>query len=464
MSAIVAIVGRPNVGKSALFNRMIRAGSGASSAAITEKTPGVTRDRNYGKTEWEGKGFSVIDTGGFYAEGLPHEHEEIADQVKEQALYAIEDADLLIHLLDGKEGLMPADEELVSILRKSGKNILWVVNKIDTMIKESKALEFYSIGADEIIPVSAMTGLGFDDFMDKVIENLPQGRLTEGMSRELEALPRIAVVGRPNVGKSTLINSLLGKRRLIVSPVPGTTRDAVDSVCAWHGEKYLFVDTAGMRKKVRGYSSRAPRNLAAGSGSPQDSIESFSIVGAMKSIERADVVIMVLDATQDIGEQDQRIAGMVEEQGKAGIFLINKWDLVKDPDEAYKKITEELSRKMWFMEYAPHLTASGLEKKRIAKIFPMVNEVLAERKHRISTGILNRFLGKLLEKRPFPKYRGREVKFLYMTQFGVEPPSFSIFVNYPQAVNEQHLRYLEKMMREKYSFKGTPIRIYVKSR
>lgn len=464
MNAIVAIVGRPNVGKSALFNLMIRVGSGEPSTAITEKTPGVTRDRNYGKTEWEGKGFSVIDTGGFYAEGLPHEHEEIADQVKEQALYAIEDADLLIHLLDGKDGLTPSDEELASILRKSGKKILWVVNKIDTMSKESKVPEFYGIGADEIIAVSAMTGLGFDDFMDKVIENLPLERLTEGISQELEGLPKISVVGRPNVGKSTLINSLLGKKRLIVSPVPGTTRDSVDSVCSWHGKKYLFNDTAGMRKKVRGYSSRSPRNLAAGSGSPMEIIESFSIIEAMKSIERADVVVMVLDVTQDIGEQDQRIAGMVEEQGKGAIFLLNKWDMVKDPDEHYKRITEELERKMWFINYAPHLTASGLEKKRIAKLFPLINEVIAERKKRISTGILNRFLGKLLEQRPFPKHRGRDVKFFYMTQFGVEPPSFSIFVNYPQAVKEQHLRYLEKMMREKFSFKGTPIRIYVKSR
>ena len=249
MSALIAIVGRPNVGKSALFNRLVKLGRIPSqSTAITESTPGVTRDRNYGRTEWEGKLITIVDTGGFYAEGIPHETSEIASQIKEQALLAVNEADVIIHLLDGKEGLNPADLEFAGILRKSGKKILWVVNKIDSMVKETRALEFYSIGAEKILPVSAITGLGIDDLMDAVIACLPAGCDTESSALEETSIPRIAVVGRPNAGKSTFINSLLGKTRHIVSSVPGTTRDPVDSVCTHYRKKYIFIDTAGIRK------------------------------------------------------------------------------------------------------------------------------------------------------------------------------------------------------------------------
>ncbi|MFO0752402.1 MAG: ribosome biogenesis GTPase Der [Thermodesulfovibrionales bacterium] len=463
MSALVAIIGRPNVGKSSLFNRMIRAGSReASATAITEKTPGVTRDRNYGKTEWEGKGFSVVDTGGFYAEGLPHEDQKIADQVREQALYAIEDADLLLHLLDGKEGLTPADAELASVLRKSGKKVLWVVNKIDAPAKESRALEFYRIGTEEILPVSAITGFGFEELMDRVVSLLPPERLAGETSLE-EMLPKVAVVGRPNVGKSTFINALLGKRRLIVSPVPGTTRDAVDSVCTWYGKKYLFIDTAGIRKKVRS-PARARRGLPGAAGADTPSIEGFSVLKALRSIERADVVLIVLDVTQGIVEQDQRIAGLAAEYGKSALFLLNKWDLVAQPELSYKMLTQELRNRIWFMDHVPLLTTSGLEKKRITKIFPLIDELIAERNKRVSTGELNRFLAKAVAPHPFPRYRGKELKFFYMTQVEVAPPAFTLVVNYPAAVKESHLRFIEKALREKYSFKGAPLRIYVKPR
>ncbi len=448
MSAIVAIVGRPNVGKSALFNRMLKHGGNAlRSAAITESTPGVTRDRNYGETEWEGRRLMVIDTGGFYAEGIPGESDEIARQVKEQALFAIEEADLIIQLLDGKEDLTPSDLELANILRGSGKKILWVVNKIDSLSKEGRLAEFYRIGADEIFPVSAITGYDFDELMDKIISSLPSESFTEGSRRDSDSMPKIAVVGKPNAGKSTLINSLLGKKRLIVSPVPGTTRDAIDSICAYYGKKYLFIDTAGIRKKA-----------------PEYSIEGFSVIRAVKSIERADVVLIVLDISQGIAEQDQRIAGIVEEYGKGAIFLLNKWDLVEAPDAAYKIITRELKNKIWFMDYAPHITISGMEKKRTTKIFPLIDEIISERKKRITTGSLNKFLSKTRPLLPFPRYKGKEVKVFYMTQVNVEPPAFTIFANYPSAIKEQHLRNLEKALREEYSFTGTPIRIYVKSR
>jgi GTP-binding protein len=448
MSYIVAIIGRPNVGKSSLFNRMIRKTAASKSSAIIESTPGVTRDRNYSKTEWEGKRFIVVDTGGFYAEEIPGEEREIVGQVKEQAMLAIEESDLIIHLLDGKEGYNPLDKELANILRKSGKKVLWVINKIDTPSKENRIPEFYAIGTDEIIPVSAVTGYGFNDFMDKIASTIPASTEMEAETEDkTEEIPKIAVVGRPNAGKSTLINSLLGKKRLIVSSVPGTTRDAVDSICGYYGRKYLLIDTAGIKKK-----------------SKLDSIERFSIIKALKSIERADVVIIVIDISAGITEQDQKIAGAVEEYGKGAIFLINKWDLVKEPEKEYRKIERTIKNKMWFMDYAPFITASGLERKRITKIFPLIDEIIAERKKRIPTAELNKFLSAFASTRPFPLHKGKELKLQYITQVDIKPPAFRLFVNRPLAVKDQHIRHLEKKLREEYSFKGTPIRIYVKAR
>lgn len=447
MKPIIAIVGRTNVGKSTLFNRMVKMGIDRSkSTAITESIPGVTRDRNYAETEWDNKKFIVIDTGGFYAEETPYDDKEILRQVREQAMLAIEEADLIIHLLDAKEGLNPSDIELTDILRKSGKKILWAANKIDTPSKEDRLLEFYKIGAEEIIPVSAVTGYGFDELMDKAITLLPKE--TESYEEEL---PKVAVVGRPNVGKSTLINSLLGKKRLIVSPIPGTTRDSIDSICSYYGKKYLFIDTAGIRRKGKIYSQKID-------------IEKFSVVRAIKSIERADVVIIVLDASEGIVEQDKKIAGIVEEYGKGAIFLLNKWDIIKEPETHYKQIIQELRNKIWFMDYAPCITTSGIEKKRITKIFPLIDKIIAEREKRIPTADLNKFLLKIMALKPFPPYKGKELKFFYTTQVGIKPPAFTIFVNYPSGVKANHIRHIEKALRQEYSFKGTPIRIYVKSR
>ena len=448
MSAIVAIVGKPNVGKSALFNRLLKIGGIPSqSTTITESTPGVTRDRNYGQTEWEGRRLTIVDTGGFFGAGIPHETDEIALQVKEQALFAVNEADVIIHLLDGKAGLHPADLELAGILRKSGKKIVRAVNKLDSILKQDRSLEFYHIGAQKIFPVSAITGLGLDDLMDAVVAALPQDTGNERSSDETNSLPKIAVVGRPNVGKSTLINSLLGKRRLIVSPVPGTTRDPVDSICTYYGRKYIFIDTAGIRKKQREYS-----------------LESFSIIRAIKSIERADIALIVLDASEGITEQDQTIAGIVDEYGKGALFLLNKWDMVKDPEDAYKKIMSRLNGKMWFMHYAPSITVSGLEKTRITKIFSLIDEIIAERKKRISTAELNRFAAKLITSTPLPRYKGKEGKLQYITQAGIEPPVFVIFANYPSTLKMQQLKFIDKALRSEYSFKGTPIRISVKPR
>ncbi len=445
MSSIVAIIGRPNVGKSSLFNRMLKKEKERGPVAITEETPGVTRDRNYGFAEWEGRSFTVIDTGGFYPEGLPHEAKEIAGQVREQALFAIEEADLIIHLLDGKEGLIPSDREMADMLRASGKKVFWVVNKIDVPAREINVIDFYSIGAENIYPVSAVSGLGYEEFMDVMVSELPPS--DDSASSSYQDLPKVAVIGKPNVGKSTLINALLGKNRLIVSPVPGTTRDSIDSVCSYYGERFLFIDTAGIRKKTREYS-----------------VEGMSVMKTMRSMEKADVVIIVIDASQGIGEQEQKIAGMAEELGKGVLLFFNKWDLIADAETEYKKLGAEIKRKLWFMEYVPWLTASGIKKTRITNIFPVIDEIIAERRKKIKTHELNNLLIKTLERKPFPLYKGKELKFYYMAQTGIEPPTFRIFVNFPAGVKPQHVSYIEKALRACYSFKGTPIRIFVKGR
>jgi GTP-binding protein len=426
---VVVIIGRPNVGKSTLFNRIV-----GSRAAIVEDIPGVTRDRNYMDAEWEGNTFVVVDTGGFY----PQPEDDIFGQIKEQALFAVDEADLIIHLLDGKEGMNPYDKELSALLRASGKKVLWAVNKIDAPTKETRLYEFYDLGVDELIPVSATTGYNFDELMHKVISLLPPA------PKETTDYPKIAVIGRPNVGKSTLINALIGKKRLLVSPIPGTTRDSIDSICTYYGKKYLLIDTAGIRRKAKaGYS-----------------LERFAMLRAMRSIERCDVSLLLIDASEGVVAEDQKIAGMAHRYEKGIIFLINKWDLVQEPDKAYKQLLADIKRKLWFLDHAPVLTTSGLKKKRITKLFPLIDEVIKERRKRISTAELNRFLKDIT----LPTYKGKTVKLYYMTQVGTEPPAFSIFTNLPEGIKDAHIRYIETRLREKYSFKGTPIKIYIRQK
>jgi GTP-binding protein len=343
-------------------------------------------------------------------------------------------------LLDGKDGMTPADMELARLLRTSGKKVLWTVNKIDGSTREDRVYDFYSIGAETLWPISAKTGYGFDDFMDHIIAQFPLDR------EEDTTYTKIAVVGRPNVGKSTLINTLLSKKRMIVSPVPGTTRDSVDSICTYYKTKYVLIDTAGLRKRDKvGYS-----------------IERFSLVRAIKSIERCDVALIVIDAPSGIVEQDQKIAGIVKDYGKGALFLFNKWDLIDNPEETYKTLGRMLTERMWFMQYAPVLTISALEKKRVTKTFPIIDTIMQERKKRIPTADLNKFFREAVSGISLPLYKGKAVKLSYITQVKTEPPAFVIFANHSDALKDSHIRYIEKNLRNKFGFVGTPLRIYIK--
>jgi GTP-binding protein len=433
---IVAIIGRPNVGKSTLFNRIIGSFRRRQEGAIVEKIEGVTRDRNYADAEWEGRAFIVVDTGGFY----PGSKEEIFSEVKEQAMYAASEANLIIHLLDAKDGLTPADESIADMLRASGKKTIWAVNKIDTPTRESLLYDFYRLEAEDIYPLSAATGYMFDEFMEKVVSYLP-----EAVPEPEVELPRVAVVGRPNVGKSTLVNQLLGKKRLVVSSVGGTTRDAIDAICTYYGRKYLFIDTAGIRRKARAYS-----------------LERFGMVRTLRSIERSDVALIVLDASEGILAEDQKIAGLVQEHGKGAVFLLNKWDLVKDPENALKRLRGELRRKIWFFEHAPFVTTSGLEKKRITKIFDLIDGVLAERKKTIPQDEIKVLLDEALPEIRIPRYQGRKIHIAGLKQVGKEPPVFALYVSEPAGLKDAYLKYFEKRLRDRYSFSGTPVKIVKK--
>jgi GTP-binding protein len=431
---IIAIVGRPNVGKSTLFNRITRTRS-----AIVEDVPGVTRDRIYQEAEWDEREFVVIDTGGLFS----GTEDDIHLQTKNQALFAIDDADLVVALFDGRDGLVDGDREIVRILRPISKRVIYAVNKIDAPSREDRLVDFYSLGVDELIPLSAATGYGFQEFMERVIERLPEKYVS---GKEEKRLPRIAIVGKPNVGKSTLVNSLLGKERMIVSPEPGTTRDSVDSICRYYRREYVIIDTAGLRRRSR---ITLP-------------VEQYMFLRAARSIERSDVALLLIDADEGVSDQDKKIAGLIERYGKGMVLLFNKWDLVEEPERRYEQLIKEISWKLFFLPYAPVLTTSGLSRKRITRIFPLVDQIIKERRKRITTSELNRFASELAIS--LQTYRGKKVKVYYMTQTGIEPPTFVLFVNFSSAFKPEQIRYVERMLRERYSFKGTPVRIHIRER
>jgi GTP-binding protein len=430
---VIAIVGRPNVGKSTLFNRIV-----GGKIAVVEDIPGLTRDRLYGEATWSDKSFLVVDTGGFQ----PAPDESITEEVKKQAITAIEEADFVLMLMDAKSGLTASDVELSDTLRNYGKKVFYAVNKIDGPRKEKELYEFYALGAD-IYPVSATTGYGFVELMETIASVMPEVKESESMQ-----YPRIAIVGRPNVGKSTFVNSLLGKERMIVSPIPGTTRDSIDSLCSYYRKKYLLVDTAGIRKK----------------GKMATSFERYSFIRTLKNIENCDVSLILLDAVDGVVEMDQRIAGLVYEAGKGCIILVNKWDLVKKENLSMKEFEQKIYKKLWFMNYAPILTISALSKQRITKIFPLINKIYAESSRRISTKELNGLLRKSLLVRKPPLYKGKRVKLSYITQAGTKPPCFIIFSNRAEGVKQGYIRFLERQLRDRFTFQGVPVRIYIRQK
>ncbi len=435
MKPIVAIVGRPNVGKSTLFNRIV-----GRKKAIVEDHPGVTRDRNYTDIEWEDKPFSLIDTGGFE----PISRERIFLQMKEQCQLAIEEADLILFLMDGKDGLTPSDKEIASILRKQDKPVLYVVNKIDGLKHEEKVFEFYGIGAERIFSISALHNYGVDDLMTEVLKELPLS--DEGAVED--AVTRIAVVGRPNVGKSSLINRILGYERVIVNESPGTTRDAIDTFMELKGKRYLLIDTAGIRRKKK-ISLR---------------LEKYSIVEALKSIDRCDVALLLIDPQEGVTEQDTKIAGFIHEKAKGCVIAVNKWDLIEKDSHTTTEYTRHIREELKFLNYAPILFISCLTGKRVMDIVGLVDQVFEEYIRRVPTSRLNDLIEESTAKVPLPRYGTRKAKIYYGTQASTKPPTFVLFANYPERIHVTYQRYLINRIRESLGFQRSPVRLLMRRR
>ncbi|MBI5968608.1 MAG: ribosome biogenesis GTPase Der [Deltaproteobacteria bacterium] len=436
MKPIIAIVGRPNVGKSTLFNRLAR-----RRKAIVEDVPGVTRDRNYAEASWDDRPFILIDTGGFE----PTAKERLPQQIRDQAEVAIQEADLILFLMDGKEGLNPTDIEVATFLRKITKPVFYVVNKIDGERQEENVLDFYRLGVSNLHSISAEHGRGVGDLMEEVLQALapafPQEEKTE------EGI-RVAIVGRPNVGKSSLLNKLIGRQRAVVDAAPGTTRDAIDTPFTKDGREYIFIDTAGIRRQ-----SKITKRL-----------EKYSVIKTLRSLERCDVALILLDGYEGLTDQDARIAEFAEESGRAIILLVNKWDLVEKDSSTLEQYKERIRREVKTLDYVPILFISALTGQRVAKIFPAIQDVVAEHRKRISTADLNRWLRETVESYPPPLYQNRPLKIYYISQVAVGPPTFILFTNEPKGVSEAYERYLQRRIRERYGFDGTPLRLLFRQR
>ncbi len=430
---IIAIVGRPNVGKSSLFNRIA-----GGRIAIVEDMPGVTRDRLYQDAEWQGREFTLVDTGGLdFAEDI------ITSQIRKQAEMAIAEADAILFVVDARQGITIIDEEVAKTLRRTDKPVLLVANKVEHFDK-IPYYEFYQLGLGEPIPVSAAEGLNTGDLLDTLVDILPQP--------EEDPYPpdtiRIAVIGRPNVGKSSMVNAILGEERVIVSNIPGTTRDAIDSPFERSGKNYVIVDTAGMRRRNR-------IDLPA---------ERYSVVRALRAVDRSDVVLMVFDATEEIAEQDKKIVGYAHDKGKAIILVMNKWDLIKKDDKTMNKFEKKFKEELAFLPYAPTIFVSALTKQRLPKILELVDFVAEEASKRVATADLNNLIRDAVQATPPPADKHRRLKIFYATQGGVKPPTFILFVNDPELMHFSYRRYLENKIRQTYGFEGTPIRIFLRQR
>lgn len=432
---VAAIVGRPNVGKSTLFNKI--AGRRIS---IVEDTPGVTRDRIYTEVEWLDKRFTLIDTGGIE----PFSEDVILVQMRRQAQIAIDMANVIIFLVDGQEGVTPADQEVANLLRKSKKKIILVVNKIDAPKYKDNVYEFFNLGLGEPIGISAAQALGLGDMLDEILAGFPD---LEDEDYD-EFTIKVAVVGKPNVGKSSLVNKIIGEDRVIVSDIAGTTRDAIDTPFEFGEDKYVFIDTAGMRKKKKIF----------------ENIEHYSVVRALTAIERADVCLILIDAEEGVTEQDTKIAGYVNEQGKAAIIVVNKWDLVEKDEKTMNKFIDDIRRDLPFMAYAPTIFISALTGQRVVKLFELIKYVSNQHATRISTGMVNDIINEAVLMNQPPITGGRRLKLLYTTQVAVKPPTFALFVNDPEAMHFSYQRYLENQLRKSFGFEGTPIRFLIRKR
>ncbi len=424
---LVAIVGRPNVGKSTLFNRLV-----GQRQAIVEDIPGVTRDRIYGYSEWNGKRFMLVDTGGF----IPGSEDVMERSVREQAMIAIEEADVILFVCDGRDGVTSFDMDIANILRSSEKPVVLIVNKCDNSIQLANSYEFYSLGLGEPYAISALSGFNTGDFLDVIAENLQDDDIEDTDTRL-----KLALVGRPNVGKSSLSNALLGKDRSIVTDIPGTTRDSIDSVVKYYGEEIVLVDTAGLRKRSH----------------INENVEMYSTMRTMRAIERCDIGVVLIDATRGLEEQDKKIINLVSDARKGIIIAVNKWDLIEKDHKTADEFTNIIRNELRTFEYVPIVYISALTRQRIAKIIEIAKEIDTRRKTRIKTSELNATLLPFFEKTPPPAVKGLDLRINYVTQVGTEPPVFAFFLNHPHLLPDSYKRFMERILRENFDFVGTPI-------
>ncbi|RMH05725.1 MAG: ribosome biogenesis GTPase Der [Nitrospirae bacterium] len=430
---VVALIGRPNVGKSTLFNRIL-----GHRNAIVDDRPGVTRDRIYATCTYQGHAFQLVDTGGLD----PSSSEGMLGLVRRQSQLALEEANVVIMLMDGRAGLTPLDLEIIELLRTTAKPVFFAINKLDTPQAEPLMADFYQVGHEHLYPISAEQGLGIDELLEAILPLLPQ----ESTDSTTPEIPRVAIVGRPNVGKSTLVNTILGQERIIVSPTPGTTRDPIDTLIEYKGRSYLFTDTAGIRRR----------------GRIERGIEGYSVVRALRALGRSDIALLLLDGVEGPTEQDTKIAGLILRQGRGCIILVNKWDQVQSVAHARDQYAQRLARRFAFFSFAPVLYGSALDAQTADRLFPLIDTVMDAFTTRIPTGRLNQFLQQALTDNPLPLKKGRPTKSVFMTQVATKPPTFALFVSPTAEVGAAYLRYLENRLRAAFSFEGTPIRILVR--
>ncbi len=442
--ATVALVGRPNVGKSTLFNRIL-----GQRLAVVSEIPGTTRDRLYAEADWAGVAFLLVDTGGLevtegrHTEPLSEDSERFLPLIRQQASVAIQEADVVVMLVDGQAGVTAADREVADILRRSEKPVLIAANKLESTKLHDGAYEFYELALGEVFPISALHGTGTGDLLDAIVDAIPPAEEEE----EDESI-KVAILGRPNVGKSTLLNKLIGEERVIVSPLPGTTRDAIDTKLRWHGQDLTLIDTAGIRRR----------------GKIETGVEKFSVLRAIKALQRADVALLLVDAVEGITAQDAHIAGMLIEEMASVVVLVNKWDAVEKDAHTINRYSEEIRGALNFLPYVPLVFVSALTGQRVSRILPLVMEVYEARYQRIPTGQLNKLMRDAVSRHPPPQKGGIRVKFAYATQASVDPPTFVFFVSKPEWVHFSYQRYLENRIREVYPFTGTPIRLIFRRR